>query len=263
MLVSSSSELTALTGITRADLYNSFISNFEEISLISDFFRGLLSQQGLPSFSHLVEIGSGPGRILSTFRSFSRRVTGVDFDKEYCLAAQKIVNEENLSEVRIVCENFLKYTPDIPIDCLAIINGAFYYSESSEYLRELLACCYKKLSSGGVLVLEGANLLYFIKNYGKGFSFNTVKEIKNLSVERQISHVIDTFNCHWIHKDTYQISGRINCTYEESYRFLIVTLEHILSILTSIGFEILSVDKGWKSLVGEDSSSKLLITARR
>lgn len=153
---------------------------------------------------------------------------------------------------------------ELAFDCVSMINGVFYYFKSGKELADAMARAYAALKVGGVLVMEGGNLLYFLRHYGEGLQVETIQQVRGVSVRRRVRHELDLCASRWIHHDTYDVLGVPGIEFSERFSFTIFTPLALTEALQQAGFVEVSVRSAWKWDAGNLSSgARLVITAHR
>lgn len=252
------------TGICRADLYDTFISQNDDLADIEEFHAHLAKNHPNGRFPRLLEIGCGTGRLLPVFARTSESVVGIDVDPEYLNRASESAREKNLGNLDLRNCDLAALNRDIAFDCISMINGIFYYFKSGKELADTMAQAYAALKVGGTLVMEGGNLLYFLRHYGEGLNVETIRHVRGVSIRRRVRHEIDFCASRWIHHDTYDLIGGAGAEYSERFSFTIFTPLALIEALEQAGFVEVSVRSAWKPAAGSLSSgARLVITARK
>ena len=252
------------TGICRADLYDTFISRSDDVAEIEEFHADLASGYANGRFPRLLEVGCGTGRLLAAFARTSESVVGIDLDPEYLNRATDFARENNLHNLDLRHCALAALHEDIAFDCISMINGVFYYFNSGKELVDAMAQVYAALKVGGTLVMEGGNLLFFLRHYGEGLPVETIRHVRGVSLRRRVRHEIDLCASRWIHHDTYDVVDSAGTDYSEQFSFTIFTPLALVEALEQAGFVDISVRPAWKSGAGSVScGARLVITARR
>lgn len=257
-------ECVELGGITRAAIYDSFISKTDDLLAIEGFLARLAEKHSPPRFGRMLDVGCGTGRVLPIVARISEKVTGIDMNAEYLEQARGYARELQLTNVDLQHCDLSQWKEQEAFDLVSMINGVFYYFESGVALEEAFAHVYAAVKPGGFCVAEGGNLLYFLRHYGEGFAAETVREIKGKRVTRRIHHSLDLTGARWTHHDSYEIEGYEGKEFREQHTFTIFTPLAIREALERVGFVTVSVHNGWNPNGESDRSpGRLVFVARK
>lgn len=251
-------------GITRAALYDSFISKSEDLPELEEFLIRLAEKHGRVRFGRVLDVGCGTGRVLPVLARVSERVTAIDMNREYVDRARMYLDEVGLSAVDLYHSSLTQFEGRAVFDLVSMINGVFYYFESGPALEQAFAQVYEALQPDGMCVAEGGNLLYFLRHYGDGFSAETVREIQGQQVSRRIRHSLDLTDARWTHHDTYHIEGSSGQAFREKHSFTIFTPLAVRETLERVGFVDVSVYEGWNmQRENEPNARRVVFVARK
>jgi ubiquinone/menaquinone biosynthesis C-methylase UbiE len=123
-------ESVELGGITRAAIYDSFISKTDDLLAIEGFLARLAEKHSPPRFGRMLDVGCGTGRVLPIVARISEKVTGIDMNAEYLEQARGYARELQLTNVDLQHCDLSQWKEQEAFDLVSMINGVFYYFES-------------------------------------------------------------------------------------------------------------------------------------
>ena len=137
--------------------------NFERIFLsqeksgenIYELLQNILDKKKLniKNFNKVLEIGCGPGGILSFFKKKGHDVTGVDYDNNYA----NMINEKN---IKFICDDFMNKSFNGEYDIIILSHVIEHFLDINSIIKKLNEI----LKSGGVLYILTPGIFKY-KNY--------------------------------------------------------------------------------------------------
>jgi SAM-dependent methyltransferase len=189
---------------------------------------------------------------------------GIDIDQAYLHRARDFARRSDLWNVDLRHCALADVNERAAFDCVSMINGVFYYFPSGPAMVEAVAQVYALLKPGGLLVMEGGNLLYFLRHYGQGLQAKTIQRLRGVRVRRRIRHEIDLAASRWIHHDTYDVPEVPGINFSERFSFTIFAPLAVQEALEQAGFVDVSVHPSWQRGAGDvPCGSRLVITGHK
>lgn len=95
----------------------------------------------------IIEVGCGPGRILSQLKGAvpHAHVLGIDYDPVFVAYAQREHSDS------VVCADVMEYYPQVPVH--AIVSQGFHHHVAKAHVHDLLHRLHSWLAPGGVYIL--------------------------------------------------------------------------------------------------------------
>jgi len=211
-----------------AELYNRFdIAPLH----IRDFLVWLADSYQVNSKPHFLDIGCGPGRLLSTMADLSWQVTGYEPDADYCAAAAKIAAQNPLISVRQA--GFAELDEDETYHIIAAINAPFAYLLDIASRLDALERMYRALKPNGIIFLDFPNFLWILRHFRPPQDSVYIDENGD-RFRRAIRHDIDWHSSTFTHTDTFYRNGEYLST--QVHRMGIVAPQTIISLIEQVGF---------------------------
>ncbi len=198
---------------------------------IVTFIQWLADVHELPTDLHVLDIGSGTGRILGAFHELGWNVIGVEPDVDFYLKA--VENTRSLSRVMVKNIGVLDVEDQNSYDLITIINDPLSYLLDIRQRIDALRRVYEALRPGGVVFLEIKNFLFKLRHYEEFTQEMVIMGDKK--VVHLMQHEIDFHHGYWIHRDEYLIEGESQIV-SKTHTVAIIPLMELIYFLEKQGF---------------------------
>ncbi len=229
---------------------------------IVDFMQWLRESYGIANLPHILDVGSGPGRLLDEYARLGWRVTGLEPDTDFVEEAEKVA--KNFENVTLRQGGFADIDEVDTYDIIAAVNDPFMYLLEVEERVDALQRMYKALRPGGVMFLEMRNFLWKLWDYKDKVEETSVVDGK--TVQHIMKHHLDFHNAVWILEDEYLIDGKIQGESEVSktHRVAMITPPELFYFVRHVGFENLRTYNSYQARAHELlNSSAMLVSAQK
>lgn len=216
--------------IARDRLYSEFYQFDDKLPL--SLVQWIANEHSLPQDMNILDIGCGPGRMLSHFAETGWNVTGMEPDETYFAAASKLA--ETLRNTKVVLGGFGQLNCSTHYDLICALKGPFYYLPDLNSKRDALVRCFDALKQNGILLIDYTNFIFVLANYRA--PGDLTKEIDGHSVRKKTSHKWDFHNGHLIHQDEFYLSGEERPFVTDIIRFSITVPQDVVQMMEHIGF---------------------------
>jgi len=245
------------------NLQSKLYAEFDDDSApIVDFMKWLRAAYDLPTSPHILDIGCGPGRLLSEYAQLGWRVTGLEPDADFVEEAKKAAQKFGAINVRQ--GGFADIDEREVYDLIAAVNDPFMYLLDVAERVDALRRMYQALCPGGVMFLEMRNFLWKLWDYKDKVEETSVVDGK--TVQHIMVHKLDFHNAIWILEDEYVIDGKIQGESEVSktHKVAMITPPELFYFVQNVGFENLRTYNSYQARDDEPlNSSAMLISAQK
>lgn len=146
-----------------ANLPSQFYSVFSpKPGAVVSFIQWLTCSYRLGKNLRVLDVGCGPGKMLSEYGRLGWRVVGLEVDADFYAQATQLA--ETLEGVEVQQGGFNDIKQRAAFDLVTAINGPFAYLVEPEAQMDGLERVYRALKPGGIFFLDIPNLLWFLKN---------------------------------------------------------------------------------------------------
>lgn len=226
---------------------------------VVDFLNWISQVYELPAVPRILDVGCGPGRMLSALAAQGWKVHGLEPDADFYNSAIQVAQEH--THIQVERGGFSELDSVRAYDVVAAINNPFAYLLSVDERVDALTRIYRALRPGGVMFLELTNFLYKLWEYED--CTTEVNIIDGKKVIHNMHHEVDFFHGRWVHHDEYIIEGQPN-PIRKTHVLAIFPLPEVLYFLNRIGFRDVRTFASYQSRSHETPNGKtILITARK
>lgn len=229
---------------------------------IVDFMNWLRASYSLAASLHILDIGSGPGRLLDEYARLGWRVTGLEPDADFVVEAKKVARK--FENVMVRQGGFADIDEVETYDIIAAVNDPFIYLLEVEERVDALQRMYKALRPGGVMFLEMRNFLWKLWDYKDKVEETSVVDGK--VVQHIMNHKLDFHNAVWILEDEYMIDGKIQGESEvrKIHKVAMITPPELFYFVRHMGFENVRTYNSFQARADELlNSSAMLVSAQK
>jgi SAM-dependent methyltransferase len=226
---------------------------------ITAFIFWLAESYHLPSKLHVLDIGCGPGRMLTEYNRFGWRIVGMEPDRDFYQCAVK--HTRNLDNVRVLPAGFTDMCFEATFDLITAINNPFSYLLDVPARIDALERVYKALKPGGVFFLELTNFLYKLQH----FEPVTVqqKDVNGEKVVHLMENQVDFHEARWRLRDQYILENNPDVI-EKQHEQAVITLPELLYFLEQQGFVNIRTYASYRSRIAEAvTGDKILLAAQK
>jgi SAM-dependent methyltransferase len=216
----------------RSLVYSAFDS---DPAPIVNFLHWLAAQHHLPADLHLLDVGSGPGRMLGEYVKLGWRVTGLEIDEVFYEQARVVAAE--LEGALVLHGGFTDLETDSQYHLIAAVNSPFAYLLNQEEQRQALARSFRALHPGGVLFLDIPNLIWFMKHERSPIVREA--EVDGSRIRFLERHEYDFHDALYVQHNEYKVTrpDGAGFTLRNSDTHLITTPPELLRLVAGAGFE--------------------------
>ena len=136
-------------------------SNPTQVKHKTAFIEWLFKQYDVSVGSHILDMGCGPGNMLSELSGLGYKVTGYEPYQPYFEAAKQLEN----TDIEIIKGGFLDIKEIDTYGAIIAINGPYSYLQSINERKRAIEMSYKALKEGGVLFLDNPNFPWILNHY--------------------------------------------------------------------------------------------------
>lgn len=242
------------------NLHSHFYTQFDQDPTpIVDFMKWVAESYRLPKKTRVLDIGCGPGRMLTEYHGLGWKVSALEPDADFHAAATQLTAAD--SGIRVEHGGFLELDAVNQYDLITAINDPFSYLLAVDDRVEALGRMYRALRPGGVMFLELTNFLYKLWEYEDYTSEESIVDGKR--VVHNMHHEVDFFHGRWVHHDEYIIEGQPNPILK-THTLAIFPLPELLYFLDQHGFTDIRTFSSYEARQSEKPNGKtILITARK
>ena len=174
---------------------------------VVDFLRWLAGSYGLAGALEVLDVGCGPGRLLSPLAGLGWRVTGFEPDPDYATAARE--KAAALPDAEVRTGGFGDIGETAAFDLIVAVNGPYSYLLTAGARRDAVTRCVGALRPGGVLFLHFSNFWWILRHYRE--PPEQTLTVDGIVVTRTARHEIDYDAGRFTHVDTFRwedVDGR-------------------------------------------------------
>jgi SAM-dependent methyltransferase len=239
----------------QSELYSQFDVDPQPIT---DFVQWLAESYHLHPKVRVLDIGCGPGRMLTEYEKLGWNVSALEPDPDFYQTASDLAARS--SNITVDRGGFLDIHIHDEFHLITAINSPFAYLLAVEERIEAISRLYQALQPGGILVLEIANFLCELWNYQARKSEDC--EVDGRKLLHVMDHKVDFYKAQWIHYDRYLLDGQeISC---KEHRMAIFPLPELFYFMRQRGFLDIQTYGGFNSRKPEEPQGKrVLISARK
>lgn len=226
---------------------------------VAGFVQWLADTHGLPQDLKVLDIGCGPGRMLSEYDRFGWRVTGMEPDPDFYQEAL-----ENIADIpggRLYQGGFCELDFVSQFDLITAVNNPFSYLPDIPARANALERVYNALKPGGVFFMEITNFLYKLQHFEPSTVQN--KDVNGETVVHVMENYVDLHEAKWVLFDQYILkeSGDIIIKQHEQ---AVVLLPELLYLLQNQGFTSICTYNSYAARSCEPVTGKtILVSAQR
>ncbi len=131
--------------------YNRLIAEHLYIAAADRAIREILRRESKGRPTEVVEIGTGPARILPLLASVPKaRLTGIDHDETFVTYGRELIRERQV-RAEIILADVMNYQHPSPVD-IFVSQGFHHHVAKGEEVRRYLENCYRQLQPGGLYI---------------------------------------------------------------------------------------------------------------
>ena len=166
---------------------------------IVEFLEHLRAVYRLPRPGSFLDMGCGPGRLLSPMAAAEWNVVGYEPDPDYARRAAETIRD--LPGARFRQAGFLQLDEVAAFDLIAAVNAPYSYLLTPDQRREAVKRCARALRPGGVMFLEFSDFDWILKHYRE--PPQTEMQLDGTVVTRSPRHDIDHHQGTFTHRDVF------------------------------------------------------------
>lgn len=244
----------------RSELYSAFYDS--DLAPIVEFMKWLASAYGVSHPPQILDVGCGPGRMLSEFAQLGWKTMGMEPNPDYFRQASKVA--EAFENVNLQVGGFGDIEAVEQFDIVAAINGSFYYLLKIEERIDALCRIFQALKPGGILFLDMANFLWILNNFRS--RVERTATVRGQRVNLVAHHEVDFHQCIFTSVEEFwwdnPIDGEVKIT--EISKFAMIGLPELLYFIRKQGFIDIRTYNSYKSRVSERiTGSRLMVSAQK
>lgn len=229
---------------------------------LSHFLVWRLQSYGLGNNPCVLDVGCGPGRMLSEYAWMGWPAVGIEPDAEFYAQAQQLA--ATLTNIEVRAAGFEDIEDVERFDCIVAANGAFAYLLTHDIRTTSLERSFRALKPGGLLLIDIPNLLFFLQqNKEPPIQWRQWEEL-SISLIQQYQY--DLHEATFTQVNRYTIENAEGDLKEicKEHHHAIVTFPEIARLLQKSGFcDICTYSsfeaRGCERLSGE----RIVVSARR
>ncbi len=225
---------------------------------VVDFIVWLTQTYELPDVLDVLDIGCGPGRMLTEYADLGWRVTGHEPDPDFYAAARE--TSQASPDIRVKQCGFEGLEAVEKYDLITAINDPLAYLLEVGERVDALARMYRALRPGGIMFLELKNFLFKLL-YHEPIT-EEVAEINEQKVAHVMQHEIDFHNARWIHRDEYIVEGEQQVI-AKTHELAIISPPELLYFIQQQGFTDVRTFSSYAAREPEVFNSRLMLIAAR
>lgn len=247
-----------------AEIYNAFYLKPHEVLDLSKFISMVAHLYGKePASSKLLDMGCGTGRLLRAFAAAGWTIYGVEPDASYLECAERVKSDCE-GEMELYSGKFSDFQIPDSVELIVAINGSFAYQLEFEERLESLRRAYQALNPGGVILIDIANFLHYMKFYSAIAPRKA--ELGEFEVEITTEHAQDLVRARWEHIDYIRCLSKGALLSEQiaRYQFAIISWPELEWMLKNTGFKNIMTFNGYQSTKAESlSGSRIVVSAQK
>lgn len=241
------------------DLYQAFDSDPQPVI---EFLQWVVESNQLAQPPRILDVGCGPGRMLSEYHRLGWKARAVDPVTSYVEHARQM--SRDWEGIEVDRGGFRDIEGEDEYDMVVSINGPFAYLTQYEQRKRALEKIFRVLVPGGLLFLDLPNFLWILKNYREPKAW--VVTSGEREIKRIPSHRFDFHHAVWIHEDEFLISdpqaGRQSV--KQTHKLAILSFPEVSYHLGNQGFVQIQTFNSYQAREDEPlNSDRMLIIARK
>jgi SAM-dependent methyltransferase len=207
----------------------------------------------------VLDLGCGPGRMLTEYHRLGWQVSGMEPDPDFYWNARETAR--SLPDVRVLQGGFTDLDFEDEFDLITAINNPFSYLLDVSERVDSLKRVYHALKPGGVFFLVLTNFLYKLQHFEPVIVQQKV--VDGEKVIHLMENEIDFHEARWKLHDQYFLENGGDVI-EKEHEQAMLTLPELLYLFQEQGFHDIRTYSSYKSRLAEAvTGEKILLAAQK
>jgi SAM-dependent methyltransferase len=201
---------------------------------IIDFLRWLASSYYISQAPVILDVGCGPGRLLTEFARLGWKTVGFEPYAPFYAHAQELTH--SLPHTSVMHGGFHDLNEYNAFDLIVSVNGPFSYLLTPAQRADALSRMYTALTPRGCLFLDTANFPFILRHYNPPKPAEAI--VQGMTIHRAIAHHFDWHHTTLTHIDTFTFHDpeRGERTVTQTHRFGLFGFPELECLLEAQGY---------------------------